>query len=77
MSNQENKDYCPRFAVIIKTTTYSRGYEIQATDALDLLEKLAEHAYLPSNAEIIYSEILCDSDFIGWEADDHDSLRCN
>lgn len=60
----ENQDYCPPFAVTVKTTTYSRGYVIQATDAIDLLEKLAEYAYLPSNAEIIYSEILCDSDFI-------------
>lgn len=64
MSNQENKDYRPRFAVIIKSTTYSRGYVIRATDTIDLLEKLAERAALPYNVEIIYSEILCDCDFI-------------
>lgn len=64
MSNEENQDYFPQFAVIVKSGYCSRGYVIRATDAIDLLQKLSERASLPYNAEIIYSEILCESDFI-------------
>lgn len=64
MSNQENQDYRPCFAVIVKYNTWSRGYVIHATDSIDMLQKLSERACLPNNAEIIYSEILGESDFI-------------
>lgn len=64
MKNAEQQDYRPNFSVIVKSGNYSRGYVIRANDSIDLLQKLSERISLPNNAEIIFSEILLDSDFI-------------
>ncbi len=64
MKSTEETAYTPRFSVIVKSTNFSRGYVIRATDAIDLLQKLSERCTLPYNAEISYSEILLDSDII-------------
>lgn len=67
-SELEQQDcYIPRFSVIVRSGNFSRGYVIRATDSIDMLQQLSERASLPSNAEIIYSEILVDSDIINDE----------
>lgn len=69
-SELEQQDhYIPRFSVIVKSGNFSRGYVIRAIDSIDMLRQLSERASLPNNAEIIYSEILVDSDII----DDEDA----
>lgn len=69
-SELEQQDcYIPRFSVIVRSGNFSRGYVIRATDSIDMLQQLSERASLPNNAEIIYSEILVDSDII----DDEDA----